>query len=174
MQSRCKTATTGASYLLIAVALMGAPVLAEDVQFEGHTLEVEPGQGDARNIARILGTRYQINAAAVQIIDKARGCLGNQSGVAIEAGEPNSGQLVANSQVNYRAGWSTHSVRSRIAVEASDGYFRIVQSDLGVADMGAADARDGDYRVLQQDGDWEKAASTMIALEQGVIDCLYR
>lgn len=174
MESRCKTATFAFSCVLLAVVSAGGPALAEDVAFEGRTLQVEPGQDDTRTITRIVGTRYQLNATAVQVIDKARVCLGNQGSVAVESGEAGSDQLVANSRVNYRAGWGTRSARSRIDLEASDGYFRIIQSNLGIAQIGAADARDGDYGPLQQQGGWDNAVSAMIALEQGVIDCLYR
>ena len=174
MESRYKTATFVFSCGLLVAALACLPALAEDVAFEGRTLEVEPGPDDTRTIVRIVGTRYQVNASATQLIDKARTCLAGQGSISVEAGDAASDRLVANSRVNYRAGWGTRSARSRIDIEASDGYFRIVQSELGVADVGVAEAGDGDYGVLQQTGSWDDAVSAMITLEQGVIDCLYR
>ena len=159
---------------MLVAALGCLPAVAEEVAFQGRTLEVEPGPDDTRTIARIVGTRYQLNANTAQIIDKARACLAGQGGVSVEAGDAASDRLVANSRVNYRTGWSTRSARSRIEIEASDGYFRVVQSGLGVAETGAAEARDADYGALQQTGGWDDAVSAMIVLEQGVIDCLYR
>ena len=150
------------------------PAMAEDVAFEGRTLEVEAGQ-DTRNILRIVGPRYQVNGTAGQIMDKARGCLASRQGVSVEAAEATSGQLVAISRTNYRALWSTYSVRSRLAIEAGDGHFRIVQSDLGVAQASSADAGDNDYALLQQQGaGWDNAVSAVIAVEQELIDCVYR
>ena len=173
MDARFATTKTGSRYLVLAVALACLPALAEDVAFDGHTLEVEVGQ-DTRTITRIVGTRYQINAATAQIIDKARACLANQDGVTVEPGEAGSNEMIANSRVNYRAGWGTRSARSRIAIEASDGYFRIVQSGLGVAEASVASAGDADYRALQHAGGWNNPVSAMIAVDQAVIDCLYR
>lgn len=174
MGNRYKTAPFRTWCVLLATTFACVPALAEDVAFEGRTLEVEAGQDDTRTIVRIVGPRYQLNAAAAQIVEKTRACLAGQGGVSIEAGDAGSDRIVANSRVNYRAGWGTRSARSRIDIEASEGYFRIIQSGLGVAETGAADASDADYGALQQAGGWDDAVSAMITLEQGVIDCLYR
>lgn len=164
----------GARALLFIAALASLPVVAEDVAFEGRTLEVDVGN-DTRTITRVVGTLYQINGTADQIANKARRCLSSQQGVAVAPAEASSSLLVANSRANFRSLWSTHSIRSQLAIEVSDGHFQVIQSGLGVAQASAASASDDAYAPLQHQGaGWDNALSATIAVEQGVIDCLYR
>ena len=160
-------------YLVLAGTLAAFPVAAEDVQFEGHVLEVDASQ-EARVIVRMAGTRYRLPGTAAQIVDKAEKCVTGQKGLALVSTDAAGGTLAASGRADYRQRWSTRSIRANLRIEASDGYFRIEQTDLAQAEGGSAELADDAYAPVSHAGDWENAVTAAIAMESRLVDCLYR
>lgn len=160
-------------YLVLAGTLAAIPLAAEEVQFEGHVLEVDASQ-EARAIVRMEGTRYRLPGTAAQIVDKAEKCITGQNGLALVAADPVAGTVAARGRADYRQMWSTRSIRANLQIEADDGYFRIVQSELAQAQGGSAESDDAAYAPISQAGDWESAVSAAITMETRLVDCLYR
>lgn len=161
-------------YLVLAAVLASIPAAAEEVQFEGHAIEVDASQ-EARNILRMTGTRYGVRGSAAQIIDKARQCIGSGRGFTLESTDPANGKLSANGRFDYRQLWSTHSVRARLTIEADDGHFRLVQSELGHAQGSGAETPDAGYSpISQENDDWREALAATIEAETRLVDCMYR
>ena len=158
--------------LLLLAAFAAVPASAEEIEFEGRTVEIG-GDQDAPSILRMRGTRYGINATALQILDKARACISRIDGVSVAAVE--AGMLTADVRADFRAMFSSRSIRSRLALEASDGYFSISQSELAYSPAPAAETPDGGYAPLVYDGGgWDNALETAVKLEDGIVDCMYR
>ena len=160
--------------LILAATLLALPAFAEDVQFKGHTLDVDASQ-EARNIRGMSGALYGVRGSPEQVIEKAQGCVAGVQGYAVVAVDAAAGRLEADGRFNYRKGWTTRSLRSRLLVEASPAQFRIAQSALGQAPLAAAEATDADYApISQEQGGWEDALDVLIPHEQGIVDCMYR
>ena len=64
---------------VLAGMLATMPAMAEDVVFEGHTLEVDASR-EARPILGMRGTRYSIPGSVQQIVGKAEQCAARQTG----------------------------------------------------------------------------------------------
>lgn len=157
---------------LTLLSLSAMPALAEDVQYEGHTLQIDASLED-RPIQRMTGTLYTINAPKDWILDKARTCATGMPDMANVAVDAEGGKLEADARFAYRKGWSDHAVKSHFTLAASEGHFQVIQSDLGYAsDDGVAS---GDYRqIVQEDGGWDNQIDAAIEREQVLIDCMFR
>ncbi len=168
-QHRCGVVVKS-GFLILTVLLVSLPTPAEDIQYQGHTLEVDGAQ-EARPVLRMAGTQYSINATAVQIVEKARGCLAGTPGATLLPAD-GSGRLVADLRVEYRSFLSSYGVRSRLQLEAEDGRFSITQSELGQAASAGDGAAETYVPIAESGGD--KALDALIEAENGVVDCLYR
>ncbi len=155
---------------MLAAVLVAMPAVAEDVAFEGHALQVD-GSREARPILRMSGTRYSIPGSATQILGKAEQCAARQPGAITEASvDAEGGRLLADSRANYRQK-GQRSVRARMAVEAGDGNFRVVFTDLATS---PADAVNYAPLVQQDAAGWESALEVVIGVEQGLLECMFR
>lgn len=138
---------------MLAAVLVAMPAMAEDVVFEGHTVQVDTSR-EARPILRMSGTRCSIPGSATQILGKAEQCAARQPG-AITAGsvDAEGGRLLADSRANDRQK-GQRSVRARMAVEAVDGKFRGVFTELATSPADAVN----DAPLVQQDaaGWWSR------------------
>lgn len=152
------------------VALPALPALADDVAFEGHTLQVD-GTRDARPILGMRGTRYSIPGSAPQIVGKTQQCVARQPGaLTVESVDADGGTLVAESRAEYRQK-GRRSVRARMTVEAGEGNFRVVFSELATSPADAVRYAP----LIQQDGaGWESALEAVIGIEQPLLDCMFR
>ncbi len=157
-------------FLIMTVLLVSLPAPAEEIQYQGHTLEVDGAQ-EARPVLRMAGTQYSMNATAIQIVEKARGCLAGAPGLTLLPAD-GSGRLVANLRVEYRSFLSSYGVRSRLELEAGDGRFSITQSELGRAESAGGD--DGEMYVPIAESGGGKALDALIEAENRIVDCLYR
>ena len=158
-------------FVLLAV-FASTPALAGEIQFEGRSVETG-GDAESPTLLRMSGPRYGINASSAQILDKAQACVSRIEGVSGATVE--AGVLSAEVHADHRAMFSSHSVRSVLAIEATDGYFSISQSELAYSPALAADTPEGGYRALVHSGaDWDNALETAIRVEDGIVDCLYR
>ena len=155
---------------VLAVMLVAMPALAEDVAFEGHTLQVD-GSREARPILRMSGTKYSISGSATQILGKAVQCVARQPGAITGASvDAEGGRLLADSRADYRQK-GQRSVRAKLAVEAGDGNFRVVFTELATS---PADAINFAPLVQQDASGWESALEAVIGVEQGLLDCMFR
>jgi len=155
---------------MLAAVLVAMPAVAEDVAFEGHALQVDVSR-EARPILRMSGTRYSIPGSATQILGKAEQCAARQPGAITEASvDAEGGRLLADSRANYRQK-GQRSVRARMAVEAGDGNFRVVFTDLATS---PADAVNYAPLVQQDAAGWESALEAVIGVEQGLLECMFR
>ena len=160
------------SKIVLLAVFASVPAIAEEIEFEGRTVEIGGDQASP-TILRMSGSRYGINATSAQILDKARACISRTEGVSGASVE--AGMLSAEVHADHRAMFSSHSIRSRLAIEATDGYFSISQSELAYSPALAADTPEGGYSALVQSGaGWDNALETAIKVEDGIVDCLYR
>ncbi|QNN68804.1 hypothetical protein [Thermomonas carbonis] len=155
---------------VLAGMLVALPAIAEDVAFEGHTLEVDASR-EARPIMGMRGTRYSIPGSASQIVGRVQYCAAQQpAAITIESVDAEAGRLVAGSRAAYRQK-GRRSVRARMTVETGEGNFLVVFTDLATA---SADTG-GFAPLIQQDGaGWESALEAVIGIEQPLLDCMFR
>lgn len=168
-QRRCGVAVKS-GFLILTALFVSLPTLAEDVQYQGHTLEVDGAQ-EARPVVRMAGTQYSINGTALQIAQKAGGCLAGTPGATLLP-DDGSGRLVAELRVEYRSFLTSYGVRSRLQVEAGDGRFSIIQSELGRGESAGGDGEETYAPIAENGGD--KALDALIEAENRIVDCLFR
>ena len=155
---------------MLAGMLVAIPALAEDVVFQGHTMQVDASR-EARPILGVRGVKYSIPGSATQILGKAEQCAARQPGAITGASvDPDNARLVADSRTNYRQK-GQRSVRAKLAVEAGDGNFRVVFTDLATS---PADATNYAPLIQQDAAGWERALEAVIGVEQGLLDCMFR
>ena len=155
---------------VLAVMLVAMPALAEDVAFEGHTLQVD-GSREARPILRMSGTKYSIPGSATQILGKAEQCVARQVGAITGASVDAEGvRLLADSRANFRQK-GQRSVKAKLAVEAGD-VARSVNTTRKLPSP--ADATNYAPLVQQDAAGWENALVAIIGVEQGLLDCMFR
>lgn len=167
-QHRCGVVVKS-GFLILTALLVSLPAPAEDIEYEGHTLEVDGAQ-EGRPVLRMTGTQYSLNATAIQIVEKARVCLAGTPGSTLLPADGSS-RLVANLRVEYRSFLSSYGVRSRLELEAGDGRFSITQSELGQAASAGDDAAETFVPIAEGGGD--KALDALIEAENRIVDCLY-
>ena len=159
--------------LILVTAFAAAPALAEDVPFNGRTLEVATGQEDVRTILRMSGTQYVLPRSQEQLVNQAQACLAGKTGVAIESADVAQGLLVARVDTGFRANFSAQTLRSRLEMTAGEGYFQLAESELALA----RESEDGNavFGPLEQKGSaWEKGLELLVQAENTLIDCLYK
>mgnify|MGYP003397913929 FL=1 len=155
---------------MLAGVLVAMPAVAEDVAFQGHVVQVDASR-EARPILRVGGVKYSIPGSATQILGKAEQCVARQPGAITGAAvDAEGGRLLADGRANYRQK-GQRSVRARMAVEAGDGNFRVVFTELGTS---PADAVNYAPLVQQDAAGWESALEAVIGMEQGLLDCMFR
>ena len=64
---------------MLAGMLVAMPAMAEDVAFQGHTVQVDATR-EARPILRVGGVKYSIPGSPKQILGKAEQCAARQPG----------------------------------------------------------------------------------------------
>lgn len=159
--------------MILLTAFAAAPALAEDVPFNGRTLEVVTGQEDVKTILRMSGTQYVLPRSQEQLLNQAQACLGGKEGIAIESADPAQGLLVARVDTGFRASFSAQTLRSRLEMTAGEGSFQITESELALAREG----EDGSviFGPLEQKGSiWEKGLELLVQTENKLVDCLYK
>lgn len=155
---------------MLAAMLVTMPALAEDVSFEGHTLQVDASR-DARPILRVGGVKYSIPGSATQILGKAEQCaLRQPAGLASISLDAENARLVADSRAAFRLK-GQRSVKAKLAVEAADGNFRVVFTGLATS---TADGGNYTPLVQQEGAGWQSALVAIIGVEQGLLDCMFR
>lgn len=155
---------------MLAGMLLAMPALAEDLAFQGHAVEVDAGR-ESRPILGMRGIKYSIPGSASQIVGKAEQCAVRQpAAVTVASVDAPGGRLVAEARAEYRQK-GRRSLRARMAVEAGEGSFRVVFTDLATSPADAS----AYTPLIQQDGAaWESALATAIGVEQALLDCMFR
>lgn len=159
--------------LFFALALATTSAIAEDITYNGRTFEVAADQ-DAKPIVRMQSSRYSVRLAPEQIIQRAQACLSGQSGAAVDSADPTKGMLAGHLSNSYRAMFSTHTINSRLLLEAGDGWFQITQSDITLGQEAGTASGEAPLPLSQTTAGWEKAADALIQGENKLVDCLYR
>lgn len=157
---------------LVAVVVAGS-AMAETVRFNAHSIEVDDA-GGGRKVLAMHGSAYSIPGSPAQVIGKAQACLARRdSGVGIISVDAANGRLLGISRTRYRSAGSDHILRSRWNFEAGEGSFSVRYTDLAeVREQGATEVYDP--LPLLNGGDWEEALAPVVALEQVLLDCMYR
>ena len=157
--------------LMLGAALAASPASAEDVPFNGRTLEVATEQ-EARPILSMKGTQYVLPLTQAQLLARVPSCLSAQG---ITATTPDAAQGVVQAEVltRFRASFANRILRSQLRLDVGEGSFQLSESALEVTE----DAGDGAFAYVplaQTGGIWEKGLETLVAAENKVVDCLYR
>ena len=95
-------------------------------------------------------------------------------GSLIELSDPANGQLIASSRADYRFMLLSSSVRSRFVIEAKEGRFRIIQSNLESLQKNTGNMRNDGYRTMirRKGTGWDKALAATTDAEKKVTDCI--
>lgn len=160
---------------ILTALLASSPVLSGGTEFRGHAVDVANAAGDGQ-VLRVRGSHYSIPGTAAQIVGKAQLCLSRRdSGAGIVSTDRAGGRLVAVSRVEHGAGPAPGIVKGRLAVEAGEGGFSIVLSDLGTLQDPPGDGRDEVFSplLMRADSGWEAALDAMIGVEQALLDCMF-
>ena len=160
---------------LLAVLLAASPVLADEMEFQGHVIEAQ-GVADARLALRVRGLRYAIPGSPEQVVGKAQACLTRRdSGAGVVSVDAAGGRLIAVSRVEYRSDPLPGTIKGRLVVEAAGGGFSVVLSNLGVMQGPTADGADEVFAplLLRGDSGWEAALSAVIGVKQALVDCMF-
>ncbi len=163
------------NWMLAALLMVSSAAMAEETAFQGHAIEAE-GVADARQVLRVRGTRYAIPGTPAQIVGKAQLCLARKdSRAGIVSVDPAGGRLAAVSRVEYRDEPSLRLVKGRLTVEAGDGGFSVVLSNLGILQGNPGEAVDEVFSplLLRADSRWEPALAALIGVEQALVDCMF-
>ena len=155
---------------ILTLLLVSLSTPAEDVKYQGHTLEVDGAQ-ETRRVLRMAGPQYSVNGTALLIAEKARACLAGMPGSTLLP-DDGSGRLAADLRVEYRSFLSSYGVRSRLQFEASDGRFSITQLQLERSESAGGDAGEAYVPIAENGGD--KALDALIEAETRIVDCLNR
>lgn len=158
-------------HLIFLAALALAPAFAADVPYNGHTLEIADGQ-DNGPIQRMLSAQYTIPGTGADIINKAQTCAGGVAGLTVESSAPEAGTLVLRATTDYRSGFSSWTIRSRLDFGAADAAFRIAATEIAVR-QGSGD--EAAFAPLAKGASgWEKGLDALLGVENKLVDCLYR
>ena len=95
-------------------------------------------------------------------------------GSLIEISDPANGILVANSRADFKFMMIGHSVRSRLTVEAKEGRFRFVHSNIESLQKNTGYMRnDGYSQIIQRRGTgWDKALEAVNGVEEKIVSCM--
>ena len=95
-------------------------------------------------------------------------------GSLIELSDPANGLLIANSRADYKFMLLGNSVRNRITVEAKEGRFRFVHSNIESVQKNTGSMRnDGYSQIIQRRGTgWDKALEAVAGVEASVVSCM--
>lgn len=154
----------------LAMSVLTMPVLADEVNFQGHVLEVDATQEPAI-VRATTSSRYVVTGDAANLAEKARACLAAQPGVTAVT-SVDAGRVEGDLSIQRGGFFSSLQARSRIVIEASDGAFRILQTGL-TQPVGAGDEV-RQVPVPAPDVGGTKLLEAVFEAEQGVVDCLYR
>lgn len=166
-----RTKPVASRYWILLAALALGPAFAADVPYKGHTLEIADGQDDGP-VQRVLSAQYSIPGTGAEITNRAQTCAGSVSGLAVETADADNGSLVVRATADYRTGFSSWTIRSRLDFAAADAAFRITASEIAVR-QGSGD--DAAFAPLAKGASgWEKGLDALLAVENKWVDCLYR
>lgn len=156
--------------LMLGVLVAALPVFAEQVPFNGRTLEIADGQ-EARPILSMAGTQYVLPLTRVQLLARAPACLSAQ-GITVVSTDADQGVVQGEVLTRFRASFANRILRSRLRLDLGEGFFQLSESALEVAEDDDGTVA---YAPLTQTGGiWEKGLGALVQTENKVVDCLYR
>ena len=157
--------------LMLGAALAALPASAEDVPFNGRTLEVAADQ-EARPILSMVGTQYVLPLTQEQLLARVPTCLSAQ-GIAVASTDAAQGVVQAEVLTRFRASFANRILRSQLRLDVGEGFFQVSESALELTEDGG----DGVFAyapLTQSSGVWEKGLETLVETENKVVDCLYK
>lgn len=158
---------------MLAALLLGAPAAAGIVEFQGHSLETGAVEG-AHRLLSMQGAPYSVPASTAQTIGKAQACLSRaDSGVGVVSVDATGGRLRAIGRTPYQHDGQPRLLRSRWALEATGGSFRITFTDLADIRQAGGDELYAPLAFGSESG-WQEALGAVIAVETALLDCMYR
>ena len=82
---------------------------------------------------------------------------------------------MAVSRVDYGLDPAARVVKGRLEIEASEGKFSVVLSNLGTAQASSDDSVDQVFvPILLRDGSgWEPALTALLGVERKLVDCMF-
>lgn len=119
------------------------------------------GSSAAGFFGSIAGQGHNVNSAVA-------------GGALIELTDPANGLLVANSRADYKFMLLAHSVRSKLSLEAKEGRFRFVHTNIESLQKNTGSMRnDGYSQIIQRRGTgWDKALEAVAAVETKIAGCM--
>lgn len=157
--------------LMLGAALAALPASAEEVPFNGRTLEVATGQ-EARPILSMTTTQYVLPLTQAQLLARVPACLSAQ-GIAATSTDAAQGAVQAEVLTRFRASFASRILRSQLRLDVGEGFFQLSESAFEVAEE-AGDGAPAYGPLAQSGGIWEKGLETLVEAENRIIDCLYR
>lgn len=146
------------SIVFIALALLSAPVFADDIRFNDHTVEINNDRNVPR-IVKMVSPTYQAAGSVAQIIQKAQGCVARN----LTNDEVSTSGSSASGFFGAIAGQG-HNVNSSVAggsvIELSDpenglltansrADFKFMLISFSVRSRFVVEAKEGRYRITQ-------------------------
>lgn len=178
-----------------AIAISSAPVQADKkTELAGYQISYE---GDSDKITELTGAVVEAAGSPAEIIGRAQFCAsrflstggasqgtaleilgGNFKSVAkdatalIELVDKENGLLVANTAAAYTSGILSNTARAKLTLQAKEGRFRIIQSDLATAQ---ANGNSNSRPIVAVWGTgWEPAAKALIDKADKLTDCIVK
>lgn len=162
-------------------------------ELNGYQLEFDPATSQ---IGEMVGPVTQVQGTLSDITTRAQACavrilsnvatstpsvlmaLGGvtnsrnrDGGSLIELIDKENGQLVANSLAAYSKGLVQYTVRAKLSVQAKDGRFRIVQSDLGYTNSTSHNIAYWPIKTVAGSG-WNDALEALQARSNKLAACI--
>jgi len=159
---------------MVAALLAAGQVAAAEPELQGHSVEAE-GVAEARQLARVRGTRYSIPGTPAQVVGRAQSCLARrESGAGVVSVDGAAGRIVAVSRMPYGGDASPGTVKGRLTLEADAGGFALSLSQLGVLRGADSDGNDVFAPLLVRDeATWRPALVALVSVEQALVDCMF-
>ena len=157
--------------LMLGAALAAVPASAEDVPFNGRTLEVAADQ-EARPILSMVGTQYVLPLTQEQLLARVPACLSAQ-GIVAASTDAAQGVVQAEVLTRFRASFANRILRSQLRIDVGEGFFQLSESALETTE----DVGDGTVAygpLAQAGGFWQKGLEMLVQTENKVVDCLYK
>jgi hypothetical protein len=172
---------------------------ADDKKLNDYQLEF--ASPTSRRIDVMTSRSFETGGTSAAIIERAQNCVtryvsntpNTSSGVlgiigakgqhssssdveqpVLESADPQSGTLVAHSRAQYHHLLLAFEARSRFSVDAKDGRFRIVQTDLAYRQLDTGNDVAQDFSPIQRLAvtGWDDALEALQEVSDKVADCI--
>ncbi len=146
-----------------------------------HSYDTSGSQSDIIGRAQVCVEKHVSNApnasTGVLGIIGAKGQHSSSSDATepvVESADSDSGKLQAHARAPYRHLLLSYEARSRLSVEAQDGHFRIVQTDLAYRQLDTGTDAQQDFSPIQRLAitGWDDALEALQEVSDRVASCI--